>query len=137
VFHTERPAKMMGGFIPVYLIAIALVGVCLGVLTASTRVPRIRVVPFIGSLVIVVAAVIVSLQFEATSLLGGIVFAASVLISSSVYAGVLWKREDLEPGLTVWDWMLRDFTHPRYVRELYLEAHSAPQVDEHHAAERV
>lgn len=103
-----------------YLVAFGLAGICLGVIAAGSRVPKIRWAPLVCDLLLVVAlAAIMIQQSGLNSLIGGIVLVVSVELGSVLYAGVLWKREGLDSNMTYWGWVWLDFARPRYLRLLY------------------
>ncbi|WP_141916622.1 hypothetical protein [Klugiella xanthotipulae] len=52
----------------------------------------------------------------------GYAFFVGFFVASTVYAGVLWRREKLDPRLSVWGWAWRDVLRPRYLRLRYRES---------------
>ncbi|WP_331096468.1 hypothetical protein [Lacisediminihabitans sp.] len=100
-------------------VAIAIVGAALGVLTANSRVPRIRWAPMTCSVLLEIAAVLVLVVSRPTPapLLDGFLFCVSVAVASTLYAGLLWKRMGLDPAIGLWGWVWRDAVSPRYLRE--------------------
>lgn len=97
-----------------YLIALGLAAVCLGVIEAGSRVPKIRWAPLACDLLLVVALVGIMIQQVGLNLLpGAIVLAVCHQLGSTLYAGALWRREGLEPNLSYWSWVWLDLAHPR------------------------
>lgn len=116
----QRSAWMSGeGMVQV---AIVVVGVCLGVLTAQSSVPRIRWVTFVSAGVLVVVAVVAQLVYTHTGFLGGLLFLVAALAASALYSGRMWRRSGLDPEVSYWGWVWRDFAHPRYLRHIYAVA---------------
>jgi len=106
-----------------FQVLIAVVGGCFGVLLAQSRVPYIRWVPLVSTNILGVAAVILIVKMSPTdtSLLNGIIFCSSVVVVSSIYAGAMWKQLKIDPTMTFWAWVWRDFTHQRFLRNSYKE----------------
>lgn len=105
-----------------HVVAIGVVGICLGVIAAGSRAPLVRWVPTASALLlVVVTAVIATLQQGGNPLVGGLVLVVCFQIGSMLYAGAIWKREALEPGISYWGWVWRDLSHPAYLRNLYRE----------------
>ena len=98
------------------------VGACLGLLLSESRIPRIKIVPSIGADVVALIAMALLLTHTPNPTPVALVFVGATVVSSALYAGVLWKREDLDPTVTYWGWVMRELTHPRYARELYHES---------------
>jgi len=101
-----------------YLAIIGLAGLGLGVLIASSRVPRTQWAPLISALLLTGIAATTIFQGADASLLHGLTFVVACLGGSAMYAGVLWGRENLEPGIGYWGWVWRDFAHFPYLRKL-------------------
>ena len=113
-----------------YLIALGLAAVCLGVIEAGTRVPKIRWAPRVCGLLLLVALVVITIQQMGLNLLpGAIVLAVCHQLGSTLYAAALWRREELEPNLSYWSWVWLDFAHPRDLRTLHRSLSQSP-VDE-------
>ena len=101
-----------------------LLGASFGVLTARVKVPRIEWIPFIACMVLFIAAVVVYLQIVPAAQLAGVVMALSDGVAFALYAGVLWKREELEPGISYWGWVRREMVGGGYTRRLYATVHN-------------
>lgn len=114
-----------------------LIGICLGVIGASSRVPNYRWSPLIASTILLVG---VGFKFPELTLVTyseAIYLFVGAYIANALYAGVLWMREDLEPGIGYWGWVKRDMTHPGYLRALHREQNrsfSAEETDQEHRA---
>jgi hypothetical protein len=104
-------------------VVVGIAGACLGVLAASSRVPRVRWVPLTGVGLLIIAAVVVMAQLTQLSpLSAALIFIVTFEIGSVFYAGALWLRSRIGQDVTYWGWVWRDFIHPRYVRRVYQEA---------------
>lgn len=109
----------------IMVLAVMLVaGVCLGLLTASTSVPRIRLVPSISVGVLLVIVVVTLLVYSTTraelpffGAFGGLVLLLVFVASSTLYSGALWNRIGMDPTVSYWGWVWRDFTHANYLRK--------------------
>ncbi|UCR89991.1 hypothetical protein [Mycetocola spongiae] len=104
-----------------YLIIILIAGICLGLQLALARVPRIRWVPLISTTLLILIGVVGLQLLDRLSLLSAGVFFLGVIAASTLYAGQIWFRIETEPNIPYWEWVARDFTHPRYSRTLYCE----------------
>ncbi|MBG6192377.1 hypothetical protein IWX64_003349 [Arthrobacter sp. CAN_A212] len=113
------------------LIAVGLVGICFGVVLASLKVPQIRWVPLVCVSLLVVVAVAMFHQVATISLVDGLFFVLSVAISTSLYAGAMWKRESVDPSLGYWEWVIRDLTQPSYGRRVHESVSPRPEGHEH------
>ncbi len=107
------------------LLVVGLVGVALGVLTASSQVPRVRWAPSLSSALLISVTVWLTIQSE-SPWLAGMVFFVAVMVSLIFYAGILWSRENLESRIGPFGWMRREITNPGYARRLFA-ASQAPR----------
>ena len=118
---------------PTQLVIIAVLGLCLGVLLATVRIPEVQWIPSLSLILLTVGAVLGMEEMWEAGLLGGLVFLASVLLGSFLYSGRLWQRLDLEPGVSYLQWAGRDLLHQGYLRRLY-RAHRAGAVEQSETA---
>lgn len=118
-----------------FQVLIVVVGVCLGILAAESRVPYIRWVPLASEFILGMVTIALMLKFSSpqTGLVDGLIFCFSVVVASSLYAGVLWKRVGIDPTLSYWGWVRRDFTNPGYLRRSQRESLSQPDVENQHS----
>ncbi|MDJ0314052.1 hypothetical protein [Arthrobacter sp. H35-D1] len=81
------------------------------------------------------ATIILMLQVSLpqASLLDGFIFCFSLLIASSLYAGVLWKRVGIDPTVSFWGWVWRDFINPGYLRRSQRESVSESDAESKHS----
>lgn len=100
----------------VYLL-IVLVGVCLGVLLATTRVPQSRVAPAIAILLLITMTIAVLMLVWPALLFSGIVLLVSLLVGNYVYGGILWKDVPPNQALSTRELIWQDFTG--YLRRSY------------------
>ncbi|MBO0898336.1 hypothetical protein [Arthrobacter sunyaminii] len=108
------------------LIIIAILGLCLGVLLATVRIPEIRWVPFLSLILLTVGAVLAIQRIWEVNILGGLVLLLGTLLGSFFYSGKLWQRLDLEPGVSYLQWAQRDLLHQGYLRGLYRTERAEP-----------
>jgi len=101
------------------LVISALVGISFGILAARTRVPRIDWLPFIACILLYATLVVAYVQLQPTTQFAGLVLGLSTFVAASLYEPVLWKREELEPGVSYWGWLRRETFNPGYARRLY------------------
>ncbi len=104
---------------PAPLIIIAVLGLCLGVLLATVRIPETQWIPFLSLILLTVGSVFALRELWQAGLTGGLVLLAGILLGSSCYAGRLWQRLDMEPGVSYLQWAWRDLLHQGYLRRLY------------------
>lgn len=116
---------------PVEAIFLALVGLSVGALFASISVPRIRWVPLIGLLVLVVSGVTLSATGDGADLAGSLVFVASTFVSSGLYSAHVWSRSGTTPG-SFWELVVWSAFRPGYLRR----AHQAGSTEEQAGAGR-
>lgn len=101
------------------LIAV-LVGASFGVLVARTRVPRIDWVQFIACILLYMTLVVAYVQLQPISQPAGLLLGLCTFVTASFYEPVLWKSEQLEPGVSYWGWLRRETFNPGYARRLYI-----------------
>ncbi|WP_018134316.1 hypothetical protein [Acaricomes phytoseiuli] len=101
------------------------VGICIGVILATGRVPKIRWVPLIAAGVLLAVAIFGFQNLRLVSTGEALLLLLSILISMVLYSGVLWDRQKLDPQVTYWGWAWRELIHPGYARALYRERLSA------------
>jgi hypothetical protein len=94
-------------------------GCCVGILTASSRVPRIRWAPYVSCVILAVATIVLTWVFEVRFLPSGLILLCTMWASASAYAGLLWKREGVDPTATYLQLVWRDLIRPDYLRALY------------------
>lgn len=97
-----------------------LVGACLGVLLASCRVPRVRVVPLISSVILLVLAAVALVAIDASNFAAAIVFVLAVGASTILYSAAAWRGifRDL-PHPYAW-FCFSELIHPNYLRQLHV-----------------
>jgi hypothetical protein len=112
------------------LVIVGIVGACLGVSLAQSRVPRVRWVPLVATILLILVAAALIIQMPAVSSLpGGIVLATSVVLGSVLYAASLWSQEGIDSTASYWTWVWRDTAHPRYLRSAYADAQHNNRLD--------
>lgn len=104
------------------LLLFGLVGISVGIVLAGLRVPKPRILPSIGAMILAGTAIVGLLQFGMASLGAGLLLVFCAALTSALYSGFLWQREGIDPSTTYWGWVGRDFTHPSYGRRLYEES---------------
>ena len=101
------------------LIVIVLVGLSLGVLGGLARVPEVKRIPQLSFLLLTAGSYGALRVVWELSAAEGVLFVLAVAAGSCLYGGKLWQQLDLEPGLSYWAWVKRDFLHPLYLRRLF------------------
>ncbi len=96
-----------------------LVGLCIGVVMASARVPKTRWLPFIASIVLLTVCLLGFSTLRPVSIGEALLVLVSILLGSSLYAGAFWSRQRLEPNVSYIGWVWRDLSRPGYVRRQY------------------
>ena len=96
-----------------------LVGACLGVLLASCRVPRLRIVPLISSVILLVIAAVALVLIDISNFAAAIMFVLAVGASTILYSAGVWRGifRDL-PHAYAW-FCLSELIHPNYLRQLH------------------
>ncbi|WP_018134015.1 hypothetical protein [Acaricomes phytoseiuli] len=94
-------------------------GICVGVIFAASRVPKTQWGTSIVGIVLLVLTLFGFQEMKLISFGESLLLLASTIISTSLYAGVLWKQENLDPSVTVWGWAWRDFIRPSFARDIY------------------
>lgn len=107
------------------LIVIVLVGLSLGVAGSPARIPEMKWIPWLCSAVTAGWSYAALLVLWEISLAESLLFLVALFGGSSLYGGRLWQQLDLEPGLSYWAWVKRDFLHTRYLRRLYRSSRQA------------
>ncbi|WAP52436.1 hypothetical protein OL239_03985 [Arthrobacter sp. ATA002] len=101
------------------LIVIVLIGLSLGVVGGLARVPTVKWLPFLSSVVLVGMGYTAFLVVWELSLVDALLFVLAVSAGNVLYGARLWQQLALEPGLSYWTWVQRDFLHTAYLRRLY------------------
>ena len=101
------------------LSVIVLVGLSLGIACVPARIPEMKWIPWLASGVATGWSYAALLVIWEISLVEVLLFVLAVGAGSSLYGGRVWQQLDLEPGLSYWAWVKRDFVHTRYLRRLY------------------
>lgn len=100
-------------------------GLSLGVIAASSRVPKFRWAPVAGSILLLATVFFNVPDLVLPTLSEAMALVLSSVLANALYAGHLWSRENIEPGVSYWGWVRRDITHPRYLLALYRELNSS------------
>lgn len=74
---------------------------------------------FIACILLYTTLVVAYVQQQPISQLAGIVVGLSTFVAASLYEPMLWKSEQLEPGVSYWGWLRRETFNPGYARRLY------------------
>jgi hypothetical protein len=98
---------------------IVLIGLSLGVVSGPARIPDIKWIPWLAAAVLTAWSYTALLVLWEISLAEALLFLVAVFGGSVLYGGRLWQQLGLEPGLSYWEWVKRDFVHTRYLRRLY------------------
>lgn len=98
-----------------------IVGICFGVLTAQTRTPRFRLLPFLSLLILLVAAVILLTQSALGPPIGTLVFLSTYLVALTLYSAQIWRREGLGERYTFWELTWLSAWHPNQLRAAFQE----------------
>ena len=101
------------------LIVIVLIGLSLGVVGAQARVPNLKWIPHLSFVILGVGCYAGLLVRWDISLIDSLLFLLALFTGNVLYAARLWQQLDLEPGLSYWAWVQRDFFHTGYLRRLY------------------
>ena len=101
---------------------IVLIGLSLGVASSLARIPEVKWIPLLAATVLACCSYVGLWVLWDISLIGALLFLASVFVGSALYGGRLWQKLGLEPGLSYWEWVKRDFIHTRYLRRLYRDS---------------
>ncbi|MDK1359898.1 hypothetical protein QNO00_06410 [Arthrobacter sp. zg-Y1219] len=101
------------------LSVIVLIGLSLGVASSPARIPDMKWIPWLGSAVLTAWSYAALLILWEISLVEALLFLVAVFGGSVLCGGRLWQQLGLEPGLSYWAWVKRDFVHTRYLRRLY------------------
>ena len=101
------------------LIVIVLIGLALGVASSPARIPEMKWIPWLAAAVLTCWSYVGLWVLWDISLVEALLFLASVFVGSALYGGRLWQKLGLEPGLSYWAWVQRDFFHTGYLRRLY------------------
>ena len=101
------------------LSVIVLVGLGLGIAGCPSRIPEMKWIPWLGTGVATGWSYTALLVLWEISLAEALLFLVAVFGGSVLYGGRLWQQVGLEPGLSYWEWVKRDFVHTRYLRRLY------------------
>ncbi|WGD38539.1 hypothetical protein [Lysinibacter sp. HNR] len=104
------------------MLIIGLAGLAIGVLVASSRVPRMRWIEFFSTLALLVPVIWLMVQMGYNSFFETLTLVVTVLLASALYAGLLWKRENIDPSVTYWKWVWMECVNSRYVRSMYRES---------------
>ncbi len=87
-------------------VTILIVAVCLGVLLSSTRVPRLRPVPLVASVLLVLAWAVGIVALVPDHAVLGSIAAVLFIISAVVYGAIVWRRvlgkEQLSFATAIW-----------------------------------
>lgn len=106
-----------------------IVGLCFGVLTAQTRTPRFRLLPFLSLVVLLVAAVVLFTQSTFGSPIGTFVFVSAYLVALTFYSAEIWRREGLGERYTFWQLTWLSAWHPNELRAAFQERPKNAQRD--------
>lgn len=99
-------------------ILVALFGVSVGTLISYTSIPRIRWVPNLCALTILVLSVAASItMYPDMPASVGVTFSASVLISVVVAAAQFWRKNPLMEGLGFWERLQLAINHRSTLKE--------------------
>lgn len=101
------------------LSVIVVVGLSLGIAGGPARIPDMKWIPWLGTAVATgwsYAALLVIWEISSAE---AFLFLLAITAGSVLYGGRLWQQLELEPGLSYWTWVKRDFLHTRYLRRLY------------------
>lgn len=101
------------------LSVIILVGLSLGIAGGPARIPDMKWIPWLAATVLTGWSYVGLWVLWDISPIEALLFLAAVFGGAALYGGRLWQKLDLEPGLSYWTWVKRDFLHTRYLRRLY------------------
>lgn len=108
------------------LLFFGITGLALGIVTASLRVPKVRMVPLLAAAVLAGSAVLGMLLYvDDVSHGASLLLIAISTLASTLYGARLWQRENLDPSVTYWGWVQREFFHPSYGRRVYAQSKTA------------
>lgn len=109
------------------LSVVVLIGLSLGAVGGPARIPEMKWIPWLGSAVLTGWTYAALLVLWEVSLVEALLFLVAVFGGSVLYGGRLWQQLALEPGLSYWAWVQRDFLHTRYLRGLYRSSLANPR----------
>lgn len=101
-------------------------GACVGVMSASSRIPRIRWLSVLSSTVLGFGVAWAVLATTDTGLAGALSLVAASILGSALYAGACWKRARPSSGLSYWSLVAYDVAHPRSLRQLLADDRTPP-----------
>ena len=101
------------------LIAIVLIGLCLGVVGSLARVPDVKWIPHLSFVALTGGSYAALQVLWQLSLPEAILFLIAVSVGNVLYGAKLWQQLALEPGLSYWAWVQRDLLHTGSLRRLY------------------
>lgn len=101
------------------LIVIVLVGLSLGTVAGLARVPVLKWVPYLSSVVLLGGSYAALQVIWQPSVPEVLVFLLAVTAGNVLYGARLWRQLWPELGLSYWAWVQRDSLHTGSLRRLY------------------
>jgi len=94
-------------------------GSCVGVLTASARVPHVRVLPSVICFALAIGTVVALMGAGRSDAVTILAFLGGMFVSSSLYSGLIWVRIFPEGQRTLLQFAVLDFVNPPVLRREY------------------
>lgn len=105
------------------IVAVIVAGICIGVLSACARVPKVRVLPVISADVLAALVAVGLFMVDSANLLAALAFVALTVVSSAAYSALLWSRQFAESAPGFGTLFRQELFRPGRVRGIY-EAHA-------------
>jgi hypothetical protein len=99
----------------------AVSGVCLGILSVATRVPRMRRLPFASAVILSIGAPAALLVVDPSNFVAAILFVLGIIASSVMYAAWQWRATLALPRRGYGWYCATEFFHPRYLTRVFQE----------------
>lgn len=97
-------------------VLIGIAGLCLGVLLAHTRIPRIQLLPLVCLLILAGIGYATLMWAGGGSLLNGLLFVFAAILAACIYGAQLWKRRGLAEAFSTWQLIWMSALRPGYLR---------------------
>jgi len=103
----------------IWTIVALFVGLFTGTLMADARTPRIRPVPLLSAFLLGAGLILVLIYLNRDQSYLGYVFLFGLILAQVAYAAWLWGKVFPAAGLSYWQTVGREFTHPNRTRQQY------------------
>ena len=103
-------------------VAIAIAGLCFGVIITRARIPRFDPFPLICALVLVTIGVVSTTPWDGGTLSNGLIFVFAAVGAASLYGAQLWRKTPLNGAFSFWQLAWMSAFRPGYIRAAHDQA---------------